>query len=206
MANKPDYTLIGIITVCILALGVLIWNTLKLINDDAPPQQEIITANDYERLEQDTKVSPTEQLDDEASDFEGSDQQAGRVPDDVPSIEEPTPTENLSDTQDSDTPDPNTIDTPSQNTQPDTRTYDNDRQLDGAPYLVLAGSYKYKSNAEVLAKRLHRMGYNSAKVELFNRGAYAVVLVDRFNALIDAKDLVKELAGKGVESRVMEKR
>ncbi len=73
-------------------------------------------------------------------------------------------------------------------------------------FLVLAGSFKVKTNAENEAQRLRGMGYSSASAEIFDRGAFAVVLVDRFNSVGEARQLVQELKGKGVEAYVQERR
>jgi len=73
-------------------------------------------------------------------------------------------------------------------------------------YLVLAGSFKYKSNAETEVRKLKKLGYSNAEVALFNRGAYASALVDRFDNYADANALVKELKGKGVDALVQKKR
>jgi cell division septation protein DedD len=37
------------------------------------------------------------------------------------------------------------------------------------------------------------MGYKSASVEIFDRGKYAVILVDRFDNMADAERLQKKL-------------
>jgi len=74
-------------------------------------------------------------------------------------------------------------------------------------YLVLAGSYRYKGNAETEVRRLQRLGYSQAEATLFNRGAYATVLVDRFSSLAEARELVRELSSQhGIEAYVHEKR
>jgi len=64
---------------------------------------------------------------------------------------------------------------------------------DSGDYLVLAGSFRIKSNAENEARRLRRLGYSDADVALFNRGAYASVIVGRFESLTEAQDLVRAL-------------
>lgn len=73
-------------------------------------------------------------------------------------------------------------------------------------YLVIAGSFRQRMNAELQATRLRNMGFNNARIELFNRGAYAVVLVDRFSEIADAQTLANELSAKGVEARIQKKR
>lgn len=71
-------------------------------------------------------------------------------------------------------------------------------------YMVIAGSYRQRTNADNQVAKLRKMGYDQARVELFDRGSYAVVLVNRFNAYGDAKRLVSELSGKGIDAMVSE--
>jgi cell division septation protein DedD len=77
---------------------------------------------------------------------------------------------------------------------------------DAGDFMVLAGSFRQRMNAELLEKRLKQQGYPKARVELFNRGTFAVVLVDRFEQLAEANALVSTLAAQGVEARVQKKR
>ncbi len=72
-------------------------------------------------------------------------------------------------------------------------------------YMVLAGSFKDEANAERQAQKIRNLGYNSTRVERFNRGAYAVVLVNRFSDMGSARDLKKELIARGVDSFVKQK-
>lgn len=72
-------------------------------------------------------------------------------------------------------------------------------------YMLLAGTFKYKANAEAMVQQLKKMGYSNASVQLFNRGAYAVALVDRYTSLSEARTARGELSGKGVEVFVKQK-
>lgn len=72
-------------------------------------------------------------------------------------------------------------------------------------FMVLAGSFKQMASAEAQLKKLKKLGYDNARIEPFNRGAYAVVLVDRFGNMADAEKLVKELSGDGIKSYVKTK-
>ncbi len=60
-------------------------------------------------------------------------------------------------------------------------------------FMVLAGSYERKSNAEGEANRIRGLGYPSTTVEPFNRGRFHVVLVDRFDSQNRAVELAREL-------------
>ena len=69
-------------------------------------------------------------------------------------------------------------------------------------YLVLAGAFKIRANAESHARKLHGLGYDDAEAKIFDRGSIAVVLVDRFETLGEAKSLVTDLKKNGVEAYV----
>lgn len=74
-------------------------------------------------------------------------------------------------------------------------------------FLVLAGSFRLRSGAEAEVQRLQQLGYRNAEVTLFNNGAFAAVLVDRFRDLGKAEALVAELqSDHGVEAYVHERR
>lgn len=72
-------------------------------------------------------------------------------------------------------------------------------------FMVVAGSFSMRYNAETQVKKLKQLGYNNARVEIFNGGALATALVDRFDNYDRAKSLVNELKGKGVDSFVKKK-
>ena len=74
-------------------------------------------------------------------------------------------------------------------------------------FMVLAGSFKLKANAETQVSRLKNLGYSNASVELFNRGAYAVALVDRYDTMAEAEALKDELSSRhSIEAKVLKKR
>lgn len=60
-------------------------------------------------------------------------------------------------------------------------------------YMVIAGAYRIRENAEKEVRRLREKGYPETELSLFDRGTYAVVLVNRFDNLSSAKSLAEEL-------------
>lgn len=64
----------------------------------------------------------------------------------------------------------------------------------GGKFMVIAGAFKQKASAEAEARKLRNKGYQNASVEIFDRGKYAVVLVDRFDNMADAERLIKKLS------------
>jgi len=73
-------------------------------------------------------------------------------------------------------------------------------------FLVVAGTYKQMSNAEVQLKKLKNMGYTYARIGKFNRATYASIIVDRFSSVSEAKKLVRTLEDKGIPAYVHKKR
>ena len=63
-------------------------------------------------------------------------------------------------------------------------------------YLVLAGTFAVLQKAEIHAENIRDKGYTSARVERFDKGAYAVVLVDKFDNEYEATKLVSEMKDK----------
>ena len=73
-------------------------------------------------------------------------------------------------------------------------------------YLVLAGSFEFRHNADSYAKNLRNLGYTNAEVVMFNRGKYATVMVDRFFSSDQAMDLLNRLEKDGVDAYLHKKR
>ncbi|MEN0050344.1 MAG: SPOR domain-containing protein, partial [Bacteroidota bacterium] len=86
----------------------------------------------------------------------------------------------------------------------DTNEVPNSYSSNGS-YMVLAGSFKIRANADTYAKSLRNKGYTNTSVEKFDKGTYAVVMVDRFNSLSEAKSLVSRLKSDGIDSFVKKK-
>ncbi len=187
--SRLDYVTIAIIIVCVAALAILIWKTVSLRNQQNETAQQnagntLQDYDEYDYYEDTTQILPPtdEDLDDNEVEVYNENK-----PDD-----EPVPAEAKSEA------------VPSQPKAGEDQPVTTVRG--GGEYLVLAGSFKIKNNAENEARRLRNMGYGNASAELFNRGAYAVVMVDRFDSASDAQNLVKELKSKGVEAYVQHKR
>ncbi len=64
-------------------------------------------------------------------------------------------------------------------------------------YMVLIGSYTQMISAERMLRSVRSKGYRSARIEKFNGGKYARVLVDRRKTLNSARDLQAELVSDG---------
>jgi len=73
-------------------------------------------------------------------------------------------------------------------------------------YLVIAGSFRQKANAEQRVKALRSAGFNDTRLERFNRGTYAVALAGQTNRFSAAERLAGEIVGAGFEAKVMRRR
>jgi cell division septation protein DedD len=79
----------------------------------------------------------------------------------------------------------------------------NDNHVDnGGKYLVMAGSYLIRENAESMMKNLKKMGFTHTEVVIFDNSQYHTVLAGRYNDENSARQLVVQLKQKGVESYV----
>lgn len=183
--SRLDYVTIAIIVICAAALGFLIYRTVQLRNQDSDlTQQEATNEDSYQDYDynyyQDTTeiLPPAEELPSDGSDLNATD-----------NAQQPT----AANTEDNNRP---------------VATYEEPVRTSSqvGEYLVLAGSFSIKANAEGYASELRRKGYGNAAMELFNKGAYAVVMVDRFSSESDARKLVQELKNKGIEAYVHQKR
>lgn len=72
-------------------------------------------------------------------------------------------------------------------------------------YMVISGGFSVKASADILVTKLHKLGYENARVEPFDRGKYAAVIVDRFDNMSEAERLVKKLKEDGIKSYVKAK-
>lgn len=72
-------------------------------------------------------------------------------------------------------------------------------------FMVLAGSFKQKANAEAQVRRLKRMGFDDARVASFNGGSLAVALVGRFDDAQAANKLATQVEAKGIDAFVKRK-
>jgi cell division protein FtsN len=72
-------------------------------------------------------------------------------------------------------------------------------------YMVFAGSFRYKHNAEAMVRRLKQLGYENARVGYFNKGTYAVAVVGQYADATQARSTVDELENKHkIEARIQE--
>lgn len=189
--SRLDWITAIIVAICVAALGFLIYKTVGLMDtdDNTSPQTEKIIA-DTPADDGDVTDASTEKTDTIADD-DGIRYEDG----------DDATTEDNSDDNDLDVATSNDDD----NEEDSPSNYIKEENVNGA-YLVIAGSYKQMINAENQVRRLHRKGYKGARVAMFNKGAYAVALVDAFDSFSKADQLSTELNDAGIEAAVHKKR
>ncbi len=69
-------------------------------------------------------------------------------------------------------------------------------------FLVMAGSFLLKENADALVSKLKKMGYADAKVVVFTSSQYHSVLAARYNSEEKARSISVQLKQKGVDNFV----
>lgn len=203
--SKLDFLTVVIVGILLFALGFLIYQTMNLMNTDteeqveiAPPPNEVTDADleayDIENKDIDNNTADAETNQEGTEDeypIDGADADDDTVEDaqDL-AQEEEGPVDGTVDIDNAKAADKET-------TQISTKT---------GEYLIMGGSFRQRSNADNMVKRLHKLGFDDAAVYLFNRGAYAVAVVDRYDSWSKANATKKELQSQGIEVFMMKKR
>ncbi|MEZ4986903.1 MAG: SPOR domain-containing protein [Saprospiraceae bacterium] len=208
--SRLDLLTVAIVIVCLGALGYLVYKIVSLMNPpaDTPAMSIEDTYEDagatrdstYTDWDDEASTSDDVDMDDDAFEAANAQVDAATTTNGTSSYSE----EEMDDTA-AEAP---AATTPAAATRPAPATaYDSSGSTAAAGrYMVLAGSYKQRANADTQVARLKKLGFTDAKVELFDRGTYAVVLVNRFDNYGDAKRLVADLSAKGIEAIVDEKK
>ncbi|MDX1939597.1 MAG: SPOR domain-containing protein [Saprospiraceae bacterium] len=189
--SRLDYVTIGIIVVCAAALVILIWKTISFRNKEKEIAQQntenTLQDYNYDYYQDTTQILPPTDEDPDDDEVE--------VYNENKTDNEPATSEAKNTSQSN---------TPANASEESSASSTSSRS--SGDYLVLAGAFSVKNNAENEARRLQKLGFPNAEVSPFNRGKYAAVLVDRFSSESDAKKLVNDLKAKGVEAYVHQQR
>ncbi len=184
--SRSDYINIGIIAVCLLALIFLVY---KFVNLDSPKPQEGEPAADQPEEAYYPDTLPSDTYEDATYQYDPAPDTA-KAP--APAAESKAPEKPVE-------------------TAPATEVPANEPageaiSSSSGSYLVLAGSFRQRANAEALVRRLQKKGYTEAELSLFNKGAYATVLVGRFETHAEAQTRVAALQKDGVDAYIQKKR
>lgn len=213
--SRLDYVTIAIVAAIVLILGFLVYKTISLVNKDEleNTQQTEQTVADFQNNEDLYDDEENYKYDDEgdivkedlaealpATDIDLDDDELGDY-DEI--ADEPMLDEYEADkaAEQDDYPLEDATSPKDYIDESDDSSFSSE-----GDYMVIAGSYTIKANAESAAKRFRSQGYKNAEVGLFNKGAYANVIIDRFDSSSSAQELAKELKSKGIEAYVQKKK
>ena len=72
----------------------------------------------------------------------------------------------------------------------------------GGKYVVIAGNYINRPNAEAMVARLKKMGYSNADYFVFDGSKYFTVSADKLGSMPEAKNVSGDLKQRGIDSYV----
>lgn len=207
--SRLDWFTIVIVSICLIALSFLVYKTIMLMGDDADQMQtelpEARTNDPMTTYQEDTAPgaaattpdSEDQDLDDDELPYDPKEVEAPPAKEPAAPEKKPTPaqTQRTDNTAEAKGDDPPSDTTPKGAAVP--RSYS-----DTGNYLVVAGSFSQRSNADSQIRRLKRLGYDQARIEMIRGGTLASALVGRYDSYQAAKSVVDELNAKGVEAIV----
>lgn len=200
--SKLDTFTVIIVGLCLAALGYLVYKTIQLrqLKNSSPTSSITI------QEPSDESASNTLTLGDEDKAVDPAAAQEGDLDDDQLSVSNGTLVEEEEGVV-AETP----TDDIAQNNGPEKReeevptSFDTDASEAG-DFMVLAGSFKQRANAEAQVRRLKKMGFDDARVASFNGGSLAVALVGRFDDYDQATELANKVEAKGIDAFVKGKK
>ncbi len=208
--SKLDYVTIAIVGICIMAILFLVYKMTNVFKDGKQPDKTEIAADNVESedvydYEIDETVDSTS--DQGAKGNAVSDQSTATKPatTSVPADKAET---SVADTKGEDEVQEAVEEATGAKTTKPAKPIAGETAEATYPdgkYMVIAGSFKVKESADKTVSKLRKLGYDNARVELFDRGKFAVVMVDRFGNMAEAERLVKKLGGDGIKSYVKAK-
>lgn len=210
--SKLDYVTIAIVGICIMAILFLVYKMTNVFKEGKQTEKTEIAADSVETEAEDVYDYEI----DESVDSTGSTSSKGNAVSDQTTATKPATTSvpaEKAETSAANTKGEDEIEdaveeaTGVKSTKPSKSSAGEEASSTyaGGKYMVIAGSFKIKESADKTVAKLKKLGYENARVELFDHGKYAVVLVDRFDNMAEAERLVKKLGGDSVKSYVKAK-
>ncbi len=200
--SKLDTFTVFMVSLCLVALSYLVYKTIKLRELKKEIPTSVITPEDTTEK----TTASTIKFDDEGNIIDPKTVDEADLDDDQVNVsngtlveeEEAAPAE-----EEAEKPSEKIASKPAEEKVPD--NFEKTSSSSTGNYLVLAGSFKQKANAEAQVKRLKKLGFDDALVTSFNGGALAVALVGRFDNSAAANKLASQLEAKGVDAFVKRK-
>ena len=197
--SRIDYITIGIVSVCVLAIGFLVYKMTDLFN----PQNgstPVETSQNTVEVEEEGDIYDYETdgpLDTTSTEVATSDTFAAPAPKPATSV---AATATATPKQTPAAPKPATSPQTSSETDIQETEEESAPAASAGAYMVFAGTFKQKINAEKRMAQLRKSGYDNATIEIFDRGRYAVVIAGRFDNMQDAEALKEKLQTDGINA------
>lgn len=203
MSRLDSFTVL-IVGLCLAALGYLVYKTIKLRElKNTSPSTSIQIQEDQESTPPDTLT-----FDDEGRIVDPIAAEEGDLDDEDLSVNNGTLVEEEEGSaEEEESPTQDTESIAAQEKEPAEEvpaSFDTETAAAG-DFMVLAGSFKQKANAEAQVRRLKQLGFDDARVASFNGGSLAVALVGRFTDAKSANKLATEVEAKGIDAFVKRK-
>lgn len=203
--SRLDYVTIAIVGICIIAILFLVYKMTNVFNGDKAKPATEIAADSTDAEDEDVYDYEIDENVDSTGDAKGN-TSTDKAPTTKPATSTTETTASSAPAEDdAAVPVTKTPSSTKSSTAATTTDAEENTDYSEGNYLVLAGSFTLKSGAEAQVKKLNKLGYDNAKMEIFDRGKYAVVVVDRFDNMADAERLVKKLSGNSIKSYVKAK-
>ena len=204
--SKLDTFTVIIVGLCLAALGYLVYKTVKLRQlKNASPTSSI-------NLEESTPSTPSDTLtfDDEGRIVDPATAEDGDLDDEQLNVNNGTLVEEeegaaLEEENTAATTSETAKNEPSAAQDEVPTDFDTNASSTG-DFMVLAGSFRQRSNAEAQVRRLKQLGFDEARVANFNGGSLAVALVGRFDDYDKATQLANKIEAKGIDAFVKGKK
>jgi cell division septation protein DedD len=190
--SRIDYFTVAIVGICIVAIVFLVYRMSDLFRAD-----EVATATAQKTQEQQVE------LEDDGLFVYMEDGTIDSVPVGAGGATDET-------TQPDETPQPNPApaetpvpsDPPSDDSSVSPNPGSGDKAFTEGDFMVFAGTFRQRNLAERRLDKLHALGYKQARMEVFDRGRFAVIIVDQYHRRDSADTLVRRLASDDIRSYV----
>lgn len=203
--SRLDLLTIAIVIVCLAALGYLVYKIVNLMNPPEESPTTSITDTYSDPANSEDTYTYDEEADSASTNYDDSDLDDDELDnynsEDNYDASGSRIDESEMDNESTGIAETGTHTTTAPATTTTTSTSSRSSNSSGR-YMVIAGTYKQKINAENQVNKLKRLGYSNAQIELFDRGSYAIVLVDRHDSESAAQTMVGQLRKEGIDSYI----
>ena len=212
--SKLDYFTIAIVAICVIALGLLIFRVIKLTGDQQNELPSSELQDEYDKyFEDETSTDDTYVPSSDNAEAVTDEEVVPEMAIDAGNLEGEShsfTTEEASDAEESveeTTSEPEEVTPTPSETEVVPRNYTARESNQDGDFLVIAGSFSVKDNAEKYAEKLRSLGYTNTTATPFNKGKINVVLVDRYAEKSQADAAVRELKkAHGLDAYVKERK